>query len=47
VEEMAEKVKEVKKIPRAACRQTVEERFTQEKMVKAYIDVYKEILGNS
>jgi glycosyltransferase involved in cell wall biosynthesis len=47
VEEMAEKVKEVKKIPRAACRQTVEERFTQEKMVKAYIDVYKEILGKS
>lgn len=44
IEEMAEKIKELKKIPRAVCRQTVEERFTQEKMVKAYIEVYKKIL---
>ena len=43
-EEMAAKIAEVKKIPRAACRQTVESRFSQEKMVKEYIGVYQEIL---
>ena len=43
-EEMAAKIAEVKKIPRSACRQTVESRFSQEKMVKEYIGVYQEIL---
>ena len=43
-EEMAAKIAEVKKIPREACRQTVESRFSQEKMVKEYIGVYQEIL---
>jgi len=44
VEEMAGKIKDVMDISREACRKTVESRFTQEKMVKEYIDVYKEIL---
>jgi len=44
VEEMADQVKNVANISREICRQTVEQRFTQEIMVKAYIDVYKEIL---
>jgi glycosyltransferase involved in cell wall biosynthesis len=43
-EDMADKIEAVKNISREACRQTVEARFTQEKMVKEYIAVYKEIL---
>ncbi|MHC1758167.1 MAG: glycosyltransferase family 4 protein [Negativicutes bacterium] len=44
IEEMADKIKEVRNISREACRQTVESQFSQEKMVKEYIEVYKEIL---
>ena len=44
VEEMADKINAVQNISREICRQTVETRFTQQIMVKAYIDVYKEIL---
>lgn len=44
VEEMADKINAVQNISREICRQTVEMRFTQQIMVKAYIDVYKEIL---
>ncbi len=44
VEEMAEKIKDVRNISREVCRKTVECKFTQEKMVKQYIEVYKEIL---
>ena len=44
IEEMAEKIKEVGNISRETCRQTVESRFSQDKMVKEYIEVYKEIL---
>lgn len=47
IEEMAGKIKAVINISREACRATVESRFTREKMVKQYIEVYKEILGNS
>jgi glycosyltransferase involved in cell wall biosynthesis len=44
IEEMAGRIKDVLNISREVCRQTVECRFTQEKMVKEYIEVYKEIL---
>jgi glycosyltransferase involved in cell wall biosynthesis len=43
--EMCEHIKDVKKISRKECRRTVEERFSQEKMVKEYIKVYEEILN--
>ena len=38
------KIKGVGNISREACRKTVESRFSQDKMVKEYIEVYKEIL---
>lgn len=44
IEEMAERIKDIRNILREDCRKTVETRFTQEKMVKQYIEVYKEIL---
>jgi glycosyltransferase involved in cell wall biosynthesis len=44
IDEMADRIKDVLKISRQACRKTVECRFSQEKMVKEYIEVYKEIL---
>ena len=47
IEEMAGKIKDVMNISREACRKTVESRFTQERMVKEYIEVYKEILKKS
>lgn len=47
VEEMTEKIRDIMNISREDCRKTVECRFTQEKMVKQYIEVYKEILQNS
>ena len=47
IEEMADIMKDVVNISREGCRSTVERKFTQEKMVKQYIEVYKEILGNS
>ncbi len=43
-EEMAEMLKDIPTISRKSCRETVERNFSQEKMVKEYIDVYKEIL---
>ena len=47
IEEMADKIQAVINISRETCRKTVECRFTQQKMVKKYIEVYKEILKNS
>ena len=47
IEEMAQKIKAVKNISREVCRATVESKFTREKMVKEYMEVYKEILKNS
>jgi glycosyltransferase involved in cell wall biosynthesis len=44
VEEMVDKTNAIPNISREICRQTVETRFTQQIMVNAYIDVYKEIL---
>jgi glycosyltransferase involved in cell wall biosynthesis len=43
VEEMADRIKDITHISREDCRKTVECRFTQEKMVKEYIEVYKAI----
>jgi glycosyltransferase involved in cell wall biosynthesis len=45
IEEMAERIKDIRNILRKDCRKTVEASFTQEKMVKEYIEVYKEILN--
>ncbi|MHB8194416.1 MAG: glycosyltransferase family 4 protein [Bellilinea sp.] len=47
IEEMAERIKDIRNILREDCRKTVEARFTQEKMVKEYIEVYKKILDKS
>jgi glycosyltransferase involved in cell wall biosynthesis len=47
VAEMVEQIKDVPRISRQECRQTVEDKFTQEKMVQQYIEVYKEILGKT
>ncbi len=46
IEEMAHKLKDVGTISRKTCRETVVKRFSQEKMVKEYIEVYKEILNH-
>lgn len=46
INEMAEKINAIGNIARKACRATVESRFTQEKMVEKYLEVYNEILGN-
>lgn len=45
IEEMADKIKAVMNISREACRATVESRFTREKMVREYMEVYQEILS--
>ena len=45
IEEMVERLKDINTISRKACRNTVEQRFSQTKMVKEYIEVYKEILS--
>ncbi|HEY3370899.1 MAG TPA: glycosyltransferase family 4 protein [Prolixibacteraceae bacterium] len=42
--EMAEKIKAIGNISRKACRETVEAKFTQAKMVREYMEVYEEIL---
>ena len=47
IEEMADKIVDAMNISRDVCRSTVESKFTQKIMVKEYIEVYKEILGNS
>jgi len=44
VDQMVTKIKEVKHIPRALCRKTVEDRFSQERMVNDYIKVYMKII---
>ncbi len=45
VEEMIQRLKDIGKISRKTCRETVVTRFSQEKMVREYINVYKEILN--
>lgn len=47
VEEMAARIPSIVNISRETCRATVESKFTREKMVSQYIEVYKTILGNS
>lgn len=46
IEEMTEKLKDIKNISRKSCRETVVQRFSQQKMVKEYIEVYKEIISH-
>jgi glycosyltransferase involved in cell wall biosynthesis len=45
VDEMADRIKDIMNISREGCRKSVESRFSQERMVKEYIEVYKEILS--
>ena len=45
VTEMTEKLKDIEKIQRIACRETVVKRFSQEIMVEGYLGVYEEILN--
>lgn len=45
INEMAEKVKQIKKIKRIDCRIHVENNFSSDKMVSEYIKVYKNILS--
>ena len=42
---MVQRLKDIENISRKLCRETVLKRFSQEKMVKEYIEVYKEILN--
>ncbi|CAM4427298.1 glycosyltransferase family 4 protein [Paenibacillus tarimensis] len=44
LEELVQRVPEVSSISREGCRQLVEERFSQKRMVRDYIEVYKEIM---
>lgn len=45
-QEGIELLTEIKKIKRDKCRQWVEKSFTQEQMVKGYLEVYEKILNN-
>jgi glycosyltransferase involved in cell wall biosynthesis len=44
VEEMVAKLEDIENISRKLCRETVEKKFSQERMVKEYIEVYREII---
>ncbi len=44
VEEAAERVPSIGSLKREACRRWVEERFTADRMVESYLDVYKQII---
>ena len=44
VDEMAEKIDAVRNMSREMCRRTVERKFSQQRMVNEYIEVYREIL---
>lgn len=45
IDEMAARLKDVGTLSRRTCREVVERKFSQEKMVASYIEVYKEILN--
>lgn len=45
IEEMTQCLKDIHNISRKLCRETVVKRFSQQRMVKEYIEVYKEILN--
>jgi glycosyltransferase involved in cell wall biosynthesis len=47
VEGLVEAIKRVGELDRAACRKEVEEKFTIEKMVEGYENVYKKVLGRT
>ena len=44
VEEAVDAVKQIRNIDRANCRKTAEEKFTSQRMVDNYIEVYKQIM---
>ena len=46
IEEMLKRISDIKEISRISCRRTVEERFTQKRMVENYIKVYEKCLGS-
>lgn len=43
IEHMAERIRDVRSLSREECRKTVEERFSRERMVRDYIEVYKRV----
>lgn len=45
IEEMTQSLKDIPNISRSLCREIVVKRFSQQRMVKEYIEVYKEILN--
>ena len=45
IQEMAQSLKDIPRISRKLCREIVVKRFSQQRMVKEYIEVYKEILN--
>jgi len=46
VDQMVEKINDIEQVPRSLCRKTVEDRFSQERMVRDYIEVYRKILSD-
>ncbi len=47
VEGLVEAIKRISEIDRAACRKEVEEKFTIDKMVEGYENVYEKVLGKT
>ena len=47
VDGMVERIREIDKIDRSLCRQHLEEKFTDDKMIERYIEVYKKIRSKS
>jgi len=46
IDAMAEKIKEINRIDRSYCRQTIEKYFSVDKMVEGYEEVYKQLTAN-
>jgi len=45
VDEMADAIKKVDAISPAACREAAERRFSQQRMIERYFDLYRRILA--
>ncbi len=45
LEEMIQSVRHVSVVDRKACRRAFDKRFTTQRMVKAYLKVYEQLLG--
>lgn len=45
LDEALESLEKIKEIDRSECRRTVEEKFTQDRMVDAYLQIYEQILN--